>query len=434
MQEGSWLGIAAAIMAVVVIRYMLDPKGGADAMVKSTCDHKNGTTKHPNPTQLGAPQAADRTGSSTPQVGMVGETTDPGPEVAQPGTPEAADCSGSSAPQEGMEGETTVTDPGPRTDAVDLTREGIGVDVLVTHRTPAGGSVSIAAGSVVDFTGDAIVNAANEGGVGGGGVDGAINTAGGPVLVVARQALPVLEHDRYFRETRIPTGEARITVAGNINVKQYVRGTTGAPPHLFRETESKYDCVTRKCARTPVHAAAPATHAAAVWTVQLETSAPLSNSHLALASPPQCHPCCGSGILLRPVRLPGAGRPAQIRVHVVARPGAGARAQDGRLCADIGRDICGRSRQACRAADGVRGRLCVGGPAACRAGGVGSRGASHATADSQGSVIWGRTVLQQIAHASPGDCIWTARWIPRNVTRPGGVVCPHTLNTPPQVY
>jgi O-acetyl-ADP-ribose deacetylase (regulator of RNase III) len=49
---------------------------------------------------------------------------------------------------------------------------------------------AIAQGSVVEFTGDAIVNAANTGGIGGGGVDGAINYAGGDALVEARFALP----------------------------------------------------------------------------------------------------------------------------------------------------------------------------------------------------------------------------------------------------
>ncbi|CAJ1455833.1 unnamed protein product [Effrenium voratum] len=70
----------------------------------------------------------------------------------------------------------------------------------------------VSQGSVVEFTGDAIVNAANRGGLGGGGVDGAINSVGGRELQEARRKLPVLNE---FGD-RIPTGEARATVAGNL--------------------------------------------------------------------------------------------------------------------------------------------------------------------------------------------------------------------------
>lgn len=82
-------------------------------------------------------------------------------------------------------------------------------------------SLVIARGSVVDYQGQlypsclspsAIVNAANEGCVNGGGVDGAINSAGGPALLEARKALPVVGK----HQTRCPVGEARTTIAGNL--------------------------------------------------------------------------------------------------------------------------------------------------------------------------------------------------------------------------
>ena len=51
-----------------------------------------------------------------------------------------------------------------------------------------GAAVIIDKGSILDFCGDAIVNAANEGGTGGFGVDEAVNKAGGYALKEARKA------------------------------------------------------------------------------------------------------------------------------------------------------------------------------------------------------------------------------------------------------
>jgi len=58
----------------------------------------------------------------------------------------------------------------------------------------------IVAGSILDYVGDAIVNAANEGGTGGFGVDEVINRAGGFKLKEARKLF-----------NGIPTGEAKVT-------------------------------------------------------------------------------------------------------------------------------------------------------------------------------------------------------------------------------
>jgi O-acetyl-ADP-ribose deacetylase (regulator of RNase III) len=67
-------------------------------------------------------------------------------------------------------------------------------------------------GSLVDFEGDVIVNAANEACLGGDGIDGAIGTKGGNLLYKARNALPPIRKD-----VRCPTGEAKTTIGGDLN-------------------------------------------------------------------------------------------------------------------------------------------------------------------------------------------------------------------------
>eukprot|EP00775_Hariotina_reticulata_P009947 gene9947-10102_t len=69
-------------------------------------------------------------------------------------------------------------------------------------------------GDITTWSGDALVNAANERMLGGGGVDGAIHRAAGPKLLSACQQVPEVAPG-----VRCPTGEARITSAGRLQVK-----------------------------------------------------------------------------------------------------------------------------------------------------------------------------------------------------------------------
>lgn len=75
--------------------------------------------------------------------------------------------------------------------------------------------ISLIQGDITRQTTDAIVNAANSGLMGGGGVDGAIHRAGGPVI---------MEKCRKIREQigRLPTGKAVITTGGRLKAKHVI--------------------------------------------------------------------------------------------------------------------------------------------------------------------------------------------------------------------
>merc|ERR1711957_94336 len=76
-----------------------------------------------------------------------------------------------------------------------------------------GAVLCLSSGSVVHFKGDAVVNAANQRCLSGGGVDGAITKCGGPILAAARRELPLVDGSDFIR---CPTGEARMTIGGSL--------------------------------------------------------------------------------------------------------------------------------------------------------------------------------------------------------------------------
>jgi O-acetyl-ADP-ribose deacetylase (regulator of RNase III) len=75
--------------------------------------------------------------------------------------------------------------------------------------------LAIIQGDITRQTTDAIVNAANSGLMGGGGVDGAIHRAGGPAILEECQQI-------IAKQGRLPTGKAVITTGGNLPAKQVI--------------------------------------------------------------------------------------------------------------------------------------------------------------------------------------------------------------------
>lgn len=79
--------------------------------------------------------------------------------------------------------------------------------------------ISIIQGDITHQATDAIVNAANSGLMGGGGVDGAIHRAGGPAIL--EECIKIVA-----RQGRLPAGQSVITTAGSMKAK-YVIHTVG---------------------------------------------------------------------------------------------------------------------------------------------------------------------------------------------------------------
>ena len=91
-------------------------------------------------------------------------------------------------------------------------------------------NISIVHGDITKADTDAIVNAANQKMLGGGGVDGAIHRAAGPELLEYCKQVPA------DNDVRCPVGEARITPAGRLPAR-WVIHTVGPRYTIDPEAE-----------------------------------------------------------------------------------------------------------------------------------------------------------------------------------------------------
>ncbi len=113
-----------------------------------------------------------------------------------------------------------------------------------THTIPLPGNktLELTEGDITRQNTDAVVNAANSGLLGGGGVDGAIHRAGGPAIIEQCKKLRATTHP-----SGLPAGQAVATCAGNMPAKYVIHtvgpiyrgGTQGEPETLasaYRES------------------------------------------------------------------------------------------------------------------------------------------------------------------------------------------------------
>ncbi len=100
-------------------------------------------------------------------------------------------------------------------------------------------------GDITEQDVDVVVNAANPGLLGGGGVDGAIHAAGGPAILQECRAITARLPDR-----RLPRGEAVATTAGRLSARWVVH--TAGPIWSASEDRSE---VLRSCYRESLRVA-----------------------------------------------------------------------------------------------------------------------------------------------------------------------------------
>jgi O-acetyl-ADP-ribose deacetylase len=92
------------------------------------------------------------------------------------------------------------------------------LNTVAQCKLKGGTTFYIAHDSVINFNGDGIVNAANPGCIGGGGIDGVINRHGGEDIVRARFQLPLID----AVGNRCNTGDAKVTIGGKLQCKYVI--------------------------------------------------------------------------------------------------------------------------------------------------------------------------------------------------------------------
>lgn len=109
--------------------------------------------------------------------------------------------------------------------------------------------IQVIRGDITELQVDAIVNAANEGMLGGGGVDGAIHRAAGPELLTACREFPAVRGGG-----RCPTGKSRITLGYELPAR-FVIHTVGP---IWGQAGGRERELLAACYRSSLHLAVSA--------------------------------------------------------------------------------------------------------------------------------------------------------------------------------
>jgi O-acetyl-ADP-ribose deacetylase (regulator of RNase III) len=99
-------------------------------------------------------------------------------------------------------------------DKLKVTNNHFSMDSMKKKTTFLQGWVTVGVGDITAQSVDVIVNAANSKLAGGGGVDGAIHKAGGPIILEECQKVLSMRYPE-----GLPTGESVATTAGNLHAK-----------------------------------------------------------------------------------------------------------------------------------------------------------------------------------------------------------------------
>ena len=108
---------------------------------------------------------------------------------------------------------------------------GGGAMSVMWWRVGASGRVGLSVGDITEWAGDAVVNAAKETLLGGGGVDGALHVAAGPGLVEECREIPEVRPG-----VRCQTGAARITGGHALSAAHVIHTWAPCTPRTLRET------------------------------------------------------------------------------------------------------------------------------------------------------------------------------------------------------